>query len=109
MIFKIINNARKYAHTDISVSLEKVQNDILIHFRDSGSGIPDDDMPFIFEKFYRGKNAGSEQGSGLGLYIVKYLTEAQGGEVSLSNLTEGGLEVTVSLPLHRSENGLITS
>lgn len=99
----LINNARKYAHTDISVSLEKVQNDILIHFRDSGSGIPDDDMPFIFEKFYRGKNAGSEQGSGLGLYIVKYLTEAQDGEVSLCNLAEGGLEVTVSLPLQRSE------
>ena len=56
-------------------------------------------MPFIFEKFYRGKNVGSEQGSGLGLYIVKYLTEAQGGEVALKNIAGGGLEVTVSLPL----------
>lgn len=39
-----------------------------ISFRDYGTGIPNEDMPFIFEKFYRGKNCGKEQGSGLGLY-----------------------------------------
>ena len=71
----------------------------MINFRDSGSGILDEDMPFIFEKFYRGKNTGTEQGSGLGLYIVKYLTEAHNGEVSLRNAAGGGLEVTVSFPL----------
>ncbi len=98
----LINNARKYAHTDITVSMEKLPNTVIIRFLDSGSGIPDADMPFIFEKFYRGKNAGNEQGSGLGLYIVKYLTEAQGGEVSLRNPDTGGLEVTVSLPLQSS-------
>ena len=66
-------------------------------------------MPFIFEKFYRGRNAGNEQGSGLGLYIVKYLTEAQGGKVFLKNRPEGGLEVTVSLPAADKSNRLITS
>ena len=105
----IINNSRKYAQTDITVSMEKSENSAVIRFCDRGSGIPDTDMPFIFEKFYRGKNAGSQQGSGLGLYIVKYLTEAQGGEVSLRNLPTGGLEVTVSLPLCSSEKVLSTS
>lgn len=94
----LINNARKYAHSKITVTIEKQQNSVVIHFRDFGEGIPDTDMPFIFDKFYRGKNASNEQGAGLGLYIVKYLTEAQNGEVSLKNLAEGGLEVTVSLP-----------
>ena len=98
----LINNARKYAHTDINVSMELEQHDVLIRFRDSGSGIPDSDIPFIFGKFYRGKNSGNEQGSGLGLYIVKYLTEAQNGEVSLRNCPDGGLEVTISLPLLNS-------
>ena len=98
----LINNARKYAHTDINISMELEQHDVLIRFRDFGSGIPDSDMPFIFGKFYRGKNSGNEQGSGLGLYIVKYLTEAQNGEVSLRNLPDGGLEVTISLPLLNS-------
>ena len=105
----LINNARKYAQTDITVSMEKQENSVVMRFTDSGGGIPDRDMPFIFEKFYRGKNAGTQQGSGLGLYIVKYLTEAQGGDVSLRNLPTGGLEVTVSLPLCGTENVLSTS
>ena len=54
-------------------------------------------MPFIFDKFYRGKNCEEEQGSGLGLYIVKYLTEKMGGKVQLQN-HDNGLEVTVSFP-----------
>ena len=105
----LINNARKYAQTDITVSMDKQENSVVMRFTDSGGGIPDRDMPFIFEKFYRGKNAGTQQGSGLGLYIVKYLTEAQGGDVSLRNLPEGGLEVMVSLPLCGTENVLSTS
>lgn len=94
----LINNARKYAKTSITVSMSSEQGNVMISITDKGSGIPDEDMPFIFGKFYRGRNAGSEQGSGLGLYIVKYLAEAQGGTVRLHNLPEGGLEVTVSLP-----------
>lgn len=94
----LINNARKYAKTDITVTLKEENGSVLIVFRDSGGGIPDEDMPFIFEKFYRGHNSDGEQGSGLGLYIVRYLATAQGGDVTLHNLPEGGLEVTVALP-----------
>ena len=54
-------------------------------------------MPFITDKFYRGRNCGDENGSGLGLYIVKYITEKSGGELELKNLNPG-LEVTVTLP-----------
>lgn len=71
----LINNARKYAHSEIDIYFTQSDEYVSIHFRDYGKGIPDADMPFIFDKFYRGKNCGNEQGSGLGLYIVKYLTE----------------------------------
>ena len=93
----IINNARKYAKSEIKISLEKSESQIFLCFRDFGKGIPDEDMPFIFDKFYRGKNCEEEQGSGLGLYIVKYLTEKMGGKVQLQN-HDNGLEVTVSFP-----------
>ena len=73
----------------------------MLTFRDSGSGIPDADLPFIFDKFYRGHNCGSEQGSGLGLYIVKYISEQQGGGVRLRNLPEGGLEAEIEIPLSK--------
>lgn len=94
----LINNARKYAKTEITVSMERKDGMAEIHFRDAGSGIPDEDMPFICEKFYRGGNCGREQGSGLGLYIVKYLTEKMNGSVSLENHSDG-LEAVLRFPL----------
>lgn len=98
IIENLINNARKYAKSRIDVSLSQENSAVLLKIRDYGGGIPDEDMPFIFDKFYRGKNCGSEQGSGLGLYIVKYLTEKMGGNVTLRNHTSG-LEAAVSLPM----------
>lgn len=94
----LINNARKYAKTDIVMFFTREDDEVALHFRDYGSGIPDENMPFIFDKFYRGNNCGSEQGSGLGLYIVKYITEKMGGSVILRN-HENGLEVIVCLPI----------
>lgn len=94
----IINNSRKYAKTDVFVSISCTEDTADIHFCDTGMGIPDEDMPFITEKFYRGHNCEGENGSGLGLFIVKYIAEQSGGRVSLRNLSKG-LEVTVSLPI----------
>ena len=96
----LINNSRKYAKTniDVNIDIDKETNNIQIHFRDYGNGIPDDDMPFIFDKFYRGKNCGNEQGSGLGLYIVKYITDKMGGNIMLNNHLNG-LEAVVCLPI----------
>jgi len=97
LVENLINNARKYAKSKIYIEAVKNAGYIEIHFRDYGDGIPDADMPFIFEKFYRGKNVKGEQGSGLGLYIVKYITEQMKGTILLHNC-EDGLEVTVCFP-----------
>lgn len=94
----MINNARKYAKSDIDIFLTQSEGNADIHFRDHGAGIPDEDMPFIFDKFYRGKNCGDEQGSGLGLYIVKYITEQMNGKILLYNHSDG-LEAIISLPI----------
>lgn len=99
IIENLINNSRKYAKTEIDIKLTRENGYVSIHFTDYGKGIPDSDMPFIFDKFYRGKNAGSEQGSGLGLYIVKYLAEKMGGSVILHNHTNS-FEAVVSLPIN---------
>lgn len=98
IIENLINNSRKYAKTPIDIHLTRSEDSVSIHFTDYGPGIPDSDMPFIFDKFYRGKNAGKEQGSGLGLYIVKYLAEKMGGTVLLHN-HEGSFEAIVLLPV----------
>jgi signal transduction histidine kinase len=124
IIENIINNSRKYAKTAINISIVKVESHSLqdvpmsnkeclvlhknttnentsyieLHFRDYGHGIPDKDMPFIFEKFYRGSNVKKEQGSGLGLYIVKYITEQMQGSILLHNHIDG-LEVIITFPI----------
>lgn len=95
----LINNARKYAKSSIDVFLTQEEDAVSIHFRDYGSGIPDENMPFIFDKFYRGSNCKDEQGSGLGLYIVKYITEKMEGWVTLVNHRDG-LEAVVTLPVY---------
>ena len=92
----LINNARKYAKTKIKIYLTMENQNVEIHVRDYGSGIADSDMPFIFDKFYRGSNVKEEQGSGLGLYIVKYLTEKMGGKVLLHSHADG-LEAVITM------------
>ena len=97
----LVNNSRKYAKTGINLSIDIQEDFAVIHFRDYGNGIPDEDMPFIFDKFYRGKNSEKEHGSGLGLYIVKYIVEKMGGKVLLHNHSDG-LEAVVFLRVRRS-------
>lgn len=96
IIENIITNARKYAKTDIDVTLKRKDGTLAVSFTDHGKGIPDEDMAFVTEKFYRGHNCEGAQGSGLGLYIVKYLCDKMGAELALRN-TGHGLEVTVTL------------
>lgn len=95
----IINNSLKYAKdSKIEIKVEKSLKDYIIIIRDYGKGISDEDMPFIFEKFYRGKNVGKEQGAGLGLYIVKYIMEQFNGNVYINSFKDG-LEVRLIIPL----------
>lgn len=102
VVENLINNARKYAKTTIDIWCTVDEKCVELHFRDFGDGIPDEDMPFIFDKFYRGRNCANEQGSGLGLYIVKYLVEKMSGIVELHNHCDG-LEITISLPRIKNE------
>ena len=78
----------------LNCSGEKVYE---IKIRDYGQGIPDEDMPFVFNKFYRGNNVGNQSGAGLGLFIVDYICKQMGGKVSLEN--NQGLIVRLYFPV----------
>ena len=103
----IINNARKYAPGKgmelwTIKNTEKAENIpgqgiYEIHIRDQGYGIDPQDMPFVHDKFYRGKNTGEVTGAGLGLFIVKYIMEQMNGAVQLNNRRDG-LEVVLTFP-----------
>jgi len=98
VIENIINNARKYANTTISINLLINENQVEVTFQDYGNGIADEDIPFIFQKFYRGKNSKEVKGSGLGLYIAKYIMNKMNGDIKLQN-TNMGLNVKLYLSI----------
>lgn len=99
IIENLLNNARKYAAgCSVRIFAELTPQYYRIHVQDAGNGILPEDMPFILQKFYRGSNTADQPGSGLGLYIVNYLSQAMNGELCL-NTSRDGLDVVVSLPL----------
>ncbi|MGN0394806.1 MAG: ATP-binding protein [Coprococcus sp.] len=100
-IENIINNARKYAEgTRIDIWTDIEEEKYRLHIKDHGTGILPEDMPFIFDKFYRGKNIEDAPGSGLGLFIVKYVMEQMNGGVTLINSTDG-LEVVLNFKMQK--------
>jgi len=75
----IIGNSYKYAGTDIEVKAFFAERFLVVEVVDFGGGVPEDELPLILNKFYRGKNTESKSGYGLGLFIARYLLEQMGG------------------------------
>ncbi len=69
-----------------------------VRVRDHGPGVPEEDQPYVFDRFFRGTNARGRTGSGLGLAIVRQVTEQHGGTVAVTNAPDGGAVFTLSLP-----------
>lgn len=100
VIGNIISNSYKYANTGIEVCYKLVDDYLEMDIKDSGPGVPEDELSLITNKFYRGKQWADsrEEGSGLGLYIAKLLMEKMDGELLPVNLDEGFM-ITLMLPL----------
>lgn len=103
----LLENSRKYAGVTplkIKITLERTERDFCICFSDNGVGVPKEKLPYIFDEFYRGdESRNKKEGNGLGLYIVKYLTEAMGGSVRAENA--GGLAVYLELKEGGEQDG----
>jgi len=108
----LIGNAIKYtpAEGTITVSMDETPTGMVsIRVRDTGYGIPESDLPFIFDRFYRVRSddrAGIE-GNGLGLAIVKSIAERHGGNVTVQSEAGKGSIFTLSLPLSRQETPVV--
>ena len=67
--------------------------------RDHGPGVPEEDLPYVFDRFFRGTTSRGAQGSGLGLAIVRQVTAQHGGTATVSNAPDGGAVFTLHLPV----------
>lgn len=101
VILNILDNAIKYTPEDGHIAMEVIQNknEILTTISDTGEGIPEEDIPFIFERLYRSKKSKSRVsgGSGLGLTIAKEIVELHGGEIAVDSTIGKGTVFVISL------------
>jgi two-component system phosphate regulon sensor histidine kinase PhoR len=81
-----------------TITLRSEDGNGLLEVTDDGTGVPDEDVPRLFERFFRSDRARTTRGSGLGLAIVKHVVEAAGGNVEARGGHGRGLDVRCSLP-----------
>jgi signal transduction histidine kinase len=107
----IIGNAVKYSlqATPVCVEVEACEQWVTIRVRDQGVGIPSDELPHIFRRFYRASTSTGVSGTGIGLAGSKTIVEQHGGQIAVESATGHGTTVTISLPrlapAHRSARG----
>lgn len=96
----LIANAVKFTPTGGAITIRTGSTGTLAHFEviDNGPGIPDQDLPHVFERFWRGANGDKVSGSGIGLAVVAELVAAHHGTVTAENVPGGGTRFTVTLP-----------
>lgn len=100
-LFRAINNLLDNAHkySPLEQPIEVRVADGAIEVRDHGPGISSEDLPRLFDRFWRGSNSRHRPGSGLGLAIVRQVAEAGGGEVTVKNLSLGGACFRLAFPV----------
>ena len=103
----LLDNAIKYTPPggEVTISAERTDGEARIVFRDTGHGIPQGDLPRIWERLYRGDKSRSEHGLGLGLSLVKAIVEAHSGHVDVSSEEGKGSEFKVCLPVQQPRPG----
>lgn len=96
----LISNAIKYTASDgrVTVSVSQNAQAAEVVVADTGQGIAVEDLPHVFEKFRRAREARRLEGTGLGLYIAKRIIEAHGGQIVVESEVGVGSRFTVRLP-----------
>jgi two-component system, OmpR family, sensor histidine kinase KdpD len=104
IVANLLDNAVKYSPdgAGILVAVEPAPGEVRVSVTDSGPGIPEEDLTKVFERYHQAGESEASGSVGLGLFIVRSLTQAHGGRVWAENAPTGGAKITFTLPL-RSE------
>ncbi len=102
LLINLITNAIQHSPADSTISIEATLtslNELKLSVHDMGSGVSDNELPKLFDKYFRmdGKNS-KKRGQGLGLYICKLIAEAHAGKITAERNSDGGLTFTLTLP-----------
>ncbi len=99
VFLNILDNAAKHGGDGkkITASIHREEDNVVIRIRDFGCGIPEDELPMVKQKFYKGSS--KARGSGIGLAVCEEIVTMHGGELTLENAEGGGTLVIISLPV----------
>jgi two-component system, OmpR family, sensor histidine kinase BaeS len=99
----LLENTLRYAQTPgvLKISSELTPDRLILHFEDTGPGVPEESLGRLFDRLYRVDEARSraQGGTGLGLAICKSIVESFGGQITASNAYSGGLRITIDFPV----------
>ena len=100
VVMILLENARLYGGSQISVRLDDTPNGYAVSVSDNGTGLAEDDLAHVFERFFRGSNAALryDGGAGLGLPVAKAIVETHGGQIALTSTPGEGVEARFTLP-----------
>ncbi|MBX3240251.1 MAG: PAS domain-containing sensor histidine kinase [Chitinophagaceae bacterium] len=99
-LLNLLSNAIKFSgeHRPIRLKVSNKNETLKILVKDSGIGIPEEDIPYLFDTFFRSKNASNIQGTGLGLPIIKRYLQLLDGSIQINSQLGKGTEVLITLP-----------
>jgi PAS domain S-box-containing protein len=102
IVLNLLSNAFKFTFQgSVTVRVEQAEGQAVVHVSDTGTGIPEQELPHLFERFHRVRGAASRsfEGSGIGLALVAQLADLHGGQVTVASRVGEGSTFTVRLPL----------
>jgi Signal transduction histidine kinase len=105
VMINLLENALKFTAANglISVAFGTVDDEAKLTITDTGIGIPAEDLPHLFERFHRGRNAAHFVGNGLGLAIVKAIVMAHKGTIAVQSEPGKGAQMIVALPIYKQD------
>jgi len=100
VLLNLLHNATKFSppSSQVTISAKPEGGSVVVSIRDNGTGILPDDLPHVFERFYKADKARSSEGTGLGLAIAKHLVQIHGGEIWAESEPEKGATISFRLP-----------
>jgi signal transduction histidine kinase len=100
ILFNLISNAAKFSFADsvISIKTERTQDDLKLSIEDQGIGISKKEQKYLFQRFFRAKNASNIQGTGLGLNIIENYVELMDGTINFTSVENKGTIFELQFP-----------
>jgi two-component system phosphate regulon sensor histidine kinase PhoR len=100
VIANLVYNAIKFTPAGgmITITSRALEDSVVVDIIDTGIGIPKEDLPRVFERFYKGDKARAGEGTGMGLAIAKHVVEAHGGSIWVRSQEGNGSTFSFSLP-----------